>query len=196
VTTDQRTATTYLAAMLLTGVAGAGMLMLDGHNLASLDFALRTTGRIAFLVLIAVFAARPLQVLLRKPWTANLLRNRRLLGVAFAGIHTGHLGLIIYKVHVEPDLTLPSILNVPGAVIYGLMLAMLITSFTEPARAVGPKAWKVLHKIGLFVLFFAFLDSQLPRQIDQLAPVNAVLIGLAALAIAARVGAFLKRRRR
>ena len=195
-TTDQRTAATYLAAIALTALVAAGMHILEGYSLASLDLALRSTGRVAFLFLIAVFVARPLQMLLRISWTAKLLRNRRQLGVTFAGIHTGHLGLILYKVHLVPDLTLPGTVNVPAAVIYGLMLAMLITSFEGPARAIGPRAWKVLHKTGLYVLFFPFLQSQLPKQLDQLETVNAVLIGLAALAIAARVGAFLKRPRR
>ena len=57
-TTDQRTATTYVTALLLTGAGATGMLMLDGYSLDGLDFALRTTGRIAFVVLITVFAAR------------------------------------------------------------------------------------------------------------------------------------------
>jgi DMSO/TMAO reductase YedYZ heme-binding membrane subunit len=73
---------------------------------------------------------------------------------------------------------------------------MLVTSFGGPARAIGPRAWKVLHKVGLYVLFFAFLVSQVPRSLDQLEAVNAILIGLALLAIAARVGAFIQRRRR
>jgi DMSO/TMAO reductase YedYZ heme-binding membrane subunit len=76
------------------------------------------------------------------------------------------------------------------------MFAMLITSFQRPARALRPRAWKVLHKTGLFVLFAAFLDSQLPKELEQLETANAILIGLAVLAVAARVGAFIRRRRR
>ena len=140
-------------------------------------------------------AARPLQALLREPWTAKLLRSRRQWGVAFAGIHLAHLGLIFYKTRLVPDFTLAGILNAPAAVVYGLMLAMLVTSFSGPARAVGPKAWKVLHKIGGFVLFFAFLRSQVPQNLDQLQAINAVLLGLAALALAARVAAFIRQQR-
>jgi DMSO/TMAO reductase YedYZ heme-binding membrane subunit len=180
---------------VLTGIVAAGLHVMDDFSVESLDFALRASGRIAFLALIMAFAARPLQELLRTPWTAKLLRNRRQVGVAFAGIHTSHLGLIVYKAYLVPDFTLAGILNLPAGVVYGLMLAMLVTSFERPARALGPTAWKALHKIGLFVLFAAFLDSQLPKQLDQLETVNAALIGLAALAIAARVGAFIQRRR-
>lgn len=195
VTTDQRTATTYFSAVVLTAIAAAALLVLDGYSVDSLDFTLRASGRIALFVLILVFAARPLQVLLRKPWTARLLRNRRQFGVAFAGIHTAHLGLILYKVHRVPEFTLDSILNIPAGVVYGLMLAMLITSFNGPARAIGRKRWQVLHKLGLFVLFAAFLQSQVPRSLDALEFANAVLLALAALAVAARVAAFLRRRR-
>ena len=196
VTTDQRTARTYLVAVLLTGFGAAGLHIIDSFSTASLDQVLRSTGRFAFLVLIAAFAARPLQDLLRKPWTAKLLRNRRQLGVAFAGIHTGHLVLILYKVYLLPDLALVDIVSHSGIVVYGFILAMLVTSFEGPARAIGPRAWKVLHKLGLYVLFFAFLVSQVPRSLDQLEAINAILIGLALLAIAARVGAFIQRRRR
>ena len=195
VTTDQRTAATWLTAVMLTGIAAAALHVMDGLSLESLDFTLRASGRVAFLVLIVVFATRPLQELLRKPWTARLLRNRRQFGVAFAGIHSAHLGLIVYKAYLVPEFTLAGILNLPAAVVYVLMFAMLATSFTGPARALGPRAWKVLHKTGLFVLVIAFLDSQVPKQLDQLEIVNAILIGLAVLAILARVGAFLRRRR-
>jgi DMSO/TMAO reductase YedYZ heme-binding membrane subunit len=196
VTTDQRTAATYLAALLLTGLTAAGLHVMDGFSRESLDFTLRKSGRVAFLVLIVIFATRPLQELLRKPWTGRLLRTRRQFGVAFAGIHSAHLGLIFYKAYLVPDVTLAGILNLPAAVVYVLMFAMLVTSFSGPARALGPRAWKVLHKTGLFVLFFGFLPLQIPQQPNQLEAANAILVGLAALAIAARVGAFLKRRQR
>ena len=64
VKTDQRTATTYLAALALTVLVAVALHLMDGYSLESLDFALRASGRAAFLVLIVVFAARPLQVLL------------------------------------------------------------------------------------------------------------------------------------
>ncbi len=195
-TTDQRTARTYLYAIMLTGFAATGLYGVGGFSPEALDSALRTTGRVAFVLLIAAFVARPLQDLLRKPWTAKVLRNRRQLGVAFAGIHTGHLVLILYKVYLLPDLALVDIISHSGVVVYGFILAMLVTSFEGPARAIGPKAWKVLHKLGLYVLFVAFLMSQVPRTLDALEMINAVLIGLALLAIAARVAAFIQRRRR
>ncbi|MDJ0906188.1 MAG: ferric reductase-like transmembrane domain-containing protein [Woeseiaceae bacterium] len=195
-TTDQRTARTYLYAIMLTGFAATGLYGVGGFSLEGLDSALRSTGRVAFLVLITAFAARPLQDLLRKPWTAKLLRNRRQLGVAFAGIHTGHLVFILYKVYLLPDLALVDIISHSGIVVYGFILAMLVTSFQGPARAIGPTAWKVLHKLGLYVLFVAFLVSQVPRTLDALELINAILIGLALLAIAARVAAFIQRQRR
>ncbi len=181
---------------MLTGFAATGLYGVGGFSLEGLDSALRSTGRVAFLVLITAFAARPLQDLLRKPWTAKLLRNRRQLGVAFAGIHTGHLVFILYKVYLLPDLALVDIISHSGIVVYGFILAMLVTSFQGPARAIGPTAWKVLHKLGLYVLFVAFLVSQVPRTLDALELINAILIGLALLAIAARVAAFIQRQRR
>ena len=43
-TTDQRTAATYLAALLLTGIAAAGLHVMDGFSRESLDFTLRASG--------------------------------------------------------------------------------------------------------------------------------------------------------
>ena len=192
-TSNKKTAAAFIGAMVLTCVVSATYLLTIGIDDASISLALRVSGRVAFLVLLVVFAARPLQQLLRAPWTAKLLRNRKLLGVAFAGIHTAHFGLILMRdAHVpEFDLTV----SWSGATIYSFMYLMVITSFSGPARAIGQKAWKVLHKLGLFILFAGFSLSQIPRSIDQLELANAVLIVLAVAALLVRIVAFFKKQR-
>jgi sulfoxide reductase heme-binding subunit YedZ len=190
---NRKTVAAFFGAMVLTCAVSAAYLLTTGIADESISLALRVSGRVAFLILIIVFAARPLQQLLKAPWTAKLLRNRKLLGVAFAGIHTAHLGLIMMRDAHVPEFDL--VVNWSGATIYSFMYLMVITSFSGPARAIGAKAWKVLHKLGLFVMFFGFSISQIPRTLDQLEPVNAILIALAAVALAARIVAFLKYRK-
>jgi DMSO/TMAO reductase YedYZ heme-binding membrane subunit len=192
-TSNQRTALTFFAAMVVTCICAATYLLTVGIDDDSIKLALRVSGRVAFAVLIVVFAARPLQQLLKKPWTAKLLRNRKLIGVAFAGIHTAHLGLIFMRANHVPDFNIA--LNLPGGTVYALMFLMLITSFSGPARAIGPKAWKVLHKLGLFVLFFAFSQSQIPASSDELVFVNGLLLALAAAALLLRIVVFFRNRR-
>lgn len=162
----------------------------------SLRAVLRYTGRIAFVLLLVVFAARPLQQLFRRPWSAWLLRNRRQLGVAFAGIHMGHLVLIGIRVSQSPDLELTDILSLSGAVVYAVILAMLVTSFQRPAQMIGRRSWTLMHTIGIYILFIGFSVSQLPSPPAEYEAANLVLLTLAAAALALRVLAFIRARQR
>jgi len=193
---NQRTATAFIGATALTSIAAAAYLAFAGVGDDSIRLSLRVSGRIAFVVLLVVFAARPLQQLLKAPWTGKLLRNRKLFGVAFAGIHTAHLGLILLWINQLPDVGISFEKNLPGMFVYAFIFAMLITSFDGPARALGKKPWKALHKIGLFFLVASFTHSQLPQSIDQLELVNGLLIALAAVALVIRIAAFLANRKK
>lgn len=194
-TTDRQTATTFLIATFLTGIVAGVYLAVRGYDEDGLSVVLRYSGRIAFAILILVFAARPLQQLLRKPWTAKLLRNRRQLGVAFAGIHTAHFGLIMMRVRESAEMSFDTIVNPFATMVYLVIFAMLVTSFSAPARKIGRKAWKALHKTGLYVLFASFSVTQVPRSPDELELANGVLIVLAGAALATRIAAFVSRRK-
>jgi len=194
-TSNRRTATTFFVAMVLTCLAAAAYLLTTGITDDSISLALRISGRFAFLILIVAFAARPLQQLVKAPWTAKLLRNRRQLGVAFAGIHIAHFGLILMRINHVPEFGAGSPFSLSGAFTYVVILAMLITSFSGPARAIGPKAWKVLHKLGIFFLVAAFLRTQLPSTMADLELANGLLIVLATAALIVRVSAFVANRR-
>ena len=193
---NQRTAASFIGATVLTCIVAATYLLTTGIDDESIDFALRVSGRVAFAVLIVVFVARPLQQLLKAPWTAKLLRNRKQLGVAFAGIHTAHLGLILMRVNHVEGFETTDVVNLYGGFVYAIILVMLITSFDGPARALGKKPWKALHKVGLFFLVYAFTQSQMPQSFDQLELVNGLLIALAAVALVIRIAAFLANRKK
>jgi DMSO/TMAO reductase YedYZ heme-binding membrane subunit len=194
-TSNQRNISVFLATTGMTGIAAAAYLGLTGVNEESLGVALRLSARIAFIVLIAVFIARPLRQLVATPATTTLLRNRRLLGITFAGIHSAHLGLLIFWANVNPDFDLSLTRNHLGVVTYLVIYAMLVTSFDRPARALGPRNWKILHKVGLFWLFWSFSLTQLPRSLDALDEANWWLISLIAIALVIRLTAFFAKRR-
>ncbi len=78
-----------------------------------------------------------------------MLKNRRYFGIVFAGSHTVHLALII-KFALDP-INLPPTLLIGGTA-YALLQLMLITSFNAPAAAVGPVAWRRLHRPDCTVL--------------------------------------------
>lgn len=188
--TDRRVFGTFLGALALTLAASGVYLAAAGASEENLRLLLRLSARVAFVLLLFVFAARPLRELLRTPLTLSLLRNRALLGVAFAGVHTAHLVLLVVRVELFPDFDLLVSRNLPGALTYALMYAMVLTTFRAPKRALGPRAWRVLHKLGLFWLTYAFSQTLLPRSLDDLSGMNWWLVSLLAAALVIRLTAF------
>lgn len=185
----------YLGAFLFTVLACALFLAMAGATDDNIRLILRVTAHAAFLVLLVVFVARPLRQLVRTPLTLALLRNRALIGLTFAGIHTGHLMLVLYRASSVPDFQLSVAENALGAIVYALIFAMVITTFRGPARAIGPRAWRVLHKTGLYVTMVAFAQTQLPRSLDDLSGMNWWLASLLVVALVIRLTAFFARRR-
>lgn len=134
-----------------------------GASDANLMLLLTLTARIAFMIYLLIFVARPLRQLLPNDVTKWLLRERRLLGIAFAAVHTVHLGLILTRHDLDSLLGRPLIGTAVGATAYLLMYLMLLTSFDAPARRIGPKNWRRLHKTGLYFIGFVFLATLLPE---------------------------------
>ena len=180
----------FLAAAAVTAGVAAFALATGPGGDDAVRGTLRGSAHAAFLVLLVVFVARPLQQLLRRDWTRALLKNRRLLGVAFAGIHTAHLGLIVYRDRVSPAFDFAPGENIAGAIVYGFLLLLFVTSFDGPTRALGPRRWRALHKTGLYVVFAAFLPTLVPRTEAEAFGPNGLLLGLAVLAVAIRLMAW------
>ena len=193
-TSNQRNTAVLLGSSGGLALLAAGWFLLLGLHPESIDLWLRLTARIAFILLLVVFVARPLQQLFSTPGTAKLLRNRRLVGIAFAGVHLLHFGLLVVKHYVVTDFNLAELVNPFAVLVYGVILAMLVTSWNTPARAIGSKAWKVLHKTGLYALFVAFTQTQLPYPGQGWEDVNWWFIAVIATALVIRLTAFFARR--
>ena len=125
---------------------------------------LRHTAQLAFLLYVLILVARPMQQILREPWTARMLKNRRLMGVALTSVMTVHLVLIAYRFGTQPELSYPLVNLVVGGGAYVMLYLMFITSFDGPTRALGPKKWKLLHRVGLI---YAALIFGLPRNLEH-----------------------------
>jgi len=194
-TSNQRNTIVLLASAGSTGIFSASYLALAGVSDESMGVVLRLSAQTAFVVLLVVFIARPLRQLVATPTTAVLSRNRRLLGITFAGVHTAHLGLLVFWANQNPDFELNLTANYLGALTYLVIFLMLITSYDRPARAIGPGNWKILHKVGLYLVFASFLQTQVPRSLDQLADANWWFITTITIAIVIRLTAFFARRR-
>lgn len=147
---------------------------------ANIILTVRHSVQFAYPFLLVVMVARPLQQLFRKPWTATLLRRRRIIGVAFAGAMTAHLILIAFRFWYTPELTYPTGNLIIGGGAYALLYLMFITSFDGPKRALGPKRWKILHRTGLV---YAALIFSVPRTLDEISEFEYLKLGIPMLAV-------------
>ena len=166
-----------------------------GYSDESLRFLLRLGARIGFAIYAVIFVTRPLLQLFKTSMTRSLLRNRRQMGLAVGTIMIVHFCLIMLRFDTNPEFSLGTG-AIFGAFVYLLIFLMMVTSFDTPARAVGPKAWRILHKTGLYLAGFAFASTLLPASSQQLfQPAYLGFTVLIAVALAIRLAAFFARRR-
>ena len=124
---------------------------------------IRTSVRFSSPWVIVAFAASSLWTLFPNALTRWLLRNRRIFGLCFAAgmgwqlvfiawMFVGHWDFYMEEIHPAGDLPL-------RLVAYAILLAMTVTSFAAPRRMIGPKAWRVLHKVGIYSMWLAIWGS-------------------------------------
>ncbi|MDA0681214.1 MAG: hypothetical protein O3A13_11610 [Proteobacteria bacterium] len=175
-----------LVTLAVGGPVLAYLLLLGSDDEHMLEM-LRLTAWTAVLVYLVVFVARPLKQLVGSPVSRTLLRNRRYFGIALAAVMTVHLVLLL----IVND----QALNLGGAVIFSLMYLMLFTSFNSSPARIGPRNWRILHRVGLYGLGLGYAQSIGGAFIETpLDPVYLSLTLLMLTAVAIRVAAFLKAR--
>jgi DMSO/TMAO reductase YedYZ heme-binding membrane subunit len=168
----------------------------EGTGDDELAAVLTWTARGSTLLFLVVFAARPLNQLVKSAPTRALLRQRRLWGVAFAGVHTVHLALVVWVLYLVLDTPMPWLTAMGGGLAYALMYLMLITSFDGPARALGGRNWRILHRAGLYWIAIIFAYTIAGRWLDGAYSGYLVIVSvLALLALSIRVLAWSTGRR-
>jgi len=146
----------FLTAAVAIAVAAATYLSVAGTGDEAIVASIIHSGQLAFVLYVLVLLARPLQQIIPSPPLNSLRRNRRFVGVAFAGIMATHLLLIIFRVKQSPELAFPLQTLLVGGGAYMMIGLMFITSFERPRNALGPRVWKWLHRIGLIWIGFVF----------------------------------------
>jgi sulfoxide reductase heme-binding subunit YedZ len=133
-----------------------------GFEVDGVRMAVRYTARTSLLFFCLAFSASALHRLWSTPYTRWQLRNRRYLGLSFAVSHLIHLIAIVGFAVMAPPLfaeaTSPASF-IFGGIGYALIIAMAATSFDRTARAIGPRAWRILHTSGVYYLWFQFMVS-------------------------------------
>jgi DMSO/TMAO reductase YedYZ heme-binding membrane subunit len=177
-----------VACLLLTGAAS--LLVVAGADFSeeSFGFVLRWGARVALLIYLLIFIARPLRQLSKHPLGRSLVRNRRFIGIGFAAVMTVHLVFLLW--HNGPTI------NLPGFITYAMIYLMLITSFDRPTAWLGPKRWRLLHKTGVYWLAIAYSVSMFGGLLETGGAVYAVFAVLIVLALALRFAAFVQTRRK
>jgi methionine sulfoxide reductase heme-binding subunit len=165
---------TAIVSIAMLGLIGA----MEGWTEPGVRMAIRATARVSCLLFLMAFVAAPLYRLWRTDFTQWLLQNRRFLGLSMAVSHGFH-GLTIGALHVVTQGKHPQIL--PLAVLgYIFLVAMAVTSFPLTARAIGRRAWRILHTAGMYYFWLAFMMEFTMRSLSSWIYFGlTVLVGLA-----------------
>jgi methionine sulfoxide reductase heme-binding subunit len=133
-----------------------------GSDVEGTRMVIRFTARTSLLFFCLAFSASALARLWPNAWTQWQRRNRRYLGVTFAGSHALHAVAIIAFAVLDPAGFVAStsvVTYVFGAIGYAIIIAMATTSFNRTALAIGPRAWRALHLSGSYFLWAQLMVS-------------------------------------
>ena len=169
-------------------VITAVVLVVNGTGENGLRAVVRATAATSLLLFTAAFTASAVQRLWPSRLSRWMLANRRYLGVSFAVSHAVHLIAILALARTVPAFKANPTTLVFGSIGYVVLAAMTATSFDRTAAWLGARAWKRLHTVGVYYLWFIFLASYAPRlsQSPVYALHTAVLVAALALRLVAR----------
>lgn len=123
---------------------------------------IRFTARSSLTLFCLAFSAAALAQLWPNAWTRWQRRNRRYLGLSFAASHAIHAVAIVVFARMDPAgfAEATSVVSyIFGGIGYAVILVMSATSFDRTAALIGPRAWRTLHLVGGYYLWFQFLVS-------------------------------------
>ncbi len=174
---------------LLVAVGGT-IVATQGVSEDSFSLLARTMQRFAFVSFLGAFVAGPLHYFRPGVLSRWLVRRRPQLGVGFALAHWVFLATNIARVQLfyEGDFLAfrPWFTWVFGGMAEVLFAAMVVTSFPAPRRALGPRLWRALHTLGVYVIALTFAAGYVPRAViePRFLPFAVLLIAAFALRFA------------
>lgn len=179
-------------ALVLAIAFGATAVAVAVGGVAGANEGIRITARTSAVLFLLAFTASSAYRLWPNDMTKWVRRNRRYLGVAFAGSHLVHAGFIIASVILSSARFKAGVARTPEAVYildtiaYGFVIAMAITSFDQIANRMQYATWRRLHVTGNYVIWLTFFVAYWRRGITYpLFYGPFLLIVLAALVIRA-----------
>ncbi len=140
---------------LLVGTICGFVALIHGADEAGMRMAIRATGRTSTIFFVSAFVASSLQKVWKIPLSTWMLKNRRYLGLSMAISHTYHaialVGLWFVTNGAAPQI------EPLGTLGYILLIVLTITSFKIPAKWLGKRGWKILHKTAMHYLWLGLL---------------------------------------
>jgi hypothetical protein len=134
------------------------MTQVDLASASGVSSMIQLSVRCAVPWLFLAFAASSLQVVLPGTFSRWLLRNRKFIGLCFAAAMGWQLTFILWLVGVHTDYYVNDVYVlsdvVEGTVGYSFLIAMTFTSFKFGRSLLNAKQWKLLHKSGIYWLWF------------------------------------------
>ena len=141
---------------------------------------IRFTAQSSLLLFCLAFSAAALARLWPNAWTRWQRRNRRYLGLSFAVSHAIHAIAIVAFAKMDPagfaEATSPTS-YIFGGISYAMIIAMSATSFDRTAALIGPRAFRALHLMGGYYLWFQFMVS-FGKRVPAMPPYAAFLLPL------------------
>jgi len=184
----------FLLGLLLIALVSVAAMHPDTNGARML---IRITARSSLVFFLLAFTASASACLWPGLITQWQRRNRRFLGLAFAGSHLLHAAAIITFARLDPQafaLATNRVTEFTGAIAYLFILAMAATSFDASAAWIGRRAWTILHSVGSYYLWISFAIAFGKRSLQG--PVYPAAVCLLVLALGLRYGAALQRARR
>jgi sulfoxide reductase heme-binding subunit YedZ len=173
-------------------LAVAGAALAHGWSEEGVRTVVRASARLSVTCFCLAFGASALRALWPSPAADWMLRNRRQLGLSFAGFHFLHLGALVALALSFPS---PFLENLQPATLAGGGLAYLFiavqaaTSNDASVRWLGRRRWTLLHTVGSYIIWLIFAQSYVPRAIASPAylPFGVLVLGVVALRAARAV---------
>ncbi|WP_035684329.1 hypothetical protein [Bradyrhizobium sp. Cp5.3] len=173
-----------LAALTLSLVAlSLWIASMRQFEIEGVRMVIRFTARSSLLLFCLAFGAAALARLWPNAWTHWQRRNRRYLGLSFAASHAIHAVAIIAFAKMDPvgfAAATSAASFIFGGIGYTFIIAMSATSFDRTAALIGPRAWRALHLVGGYYLWFQFMVS-FGMRVPAMPPYAAFLLPLLAV---------------
>lgn len=134
------------------------MMRIDMSSAEGVSSMIQLSVRCAIPWLYLAFAASSLQTTFPGAFGRWLLRNRKIMGLIFSAAMAWQLLFILWLVgvHTEHYVSEVYVLSdvIEGVVGYTFLTGMVLTSFKFGRSRLTPKQWKLLHKSGIYWLWF------------------------------------------